>query len=130
MQRCKIWNNLDYQGQQQSDLEDNGVSLVIAFSELDRDCPFCRVVILSTESIVTKDYWNARPIDPENGEDMSTYLSLQLVKDEPIRGGLVFKYDTPELTKRDGRNTWSSSKRPRESLKFLIYSADEVSSLP
>lgn len=130
MPTCKICQNLNSQEQQQSELEDNGINLILPFSKLDRGCPLCRVGILSIESVVDKDYWNARIINPENGEEIFTYLYLDLVKDEPIRGCFMFKYhDTPRLKRRDAHNTGRPSENSREYfvMKFLIYSADKVS---
>lgn len=128
MPRCQACNNLDYQGQEESEPGYNGVDLILPFSKLDRDCPFCRVVISSIESVVGKDYWNARVINPENGKEMFTTLSLYLVKDEPVRGCFIFQYDTPSGYNTNG----GSPENARESyvMKFLIYSADEVNSLP
>lgn len=100
-----------------------------AFPELDRDCPLCRLVIVSFESVVDKDCWNARVINPEDGKEGFARVSLTLEKDQPIRGTVYFGCK-PIHTRQDenGQNTGGSSGNAGELIyvEFLIYSNDEV----
>lgn len=128
--RCTICNNLDYRGHSETDLQEQKLELTFEFPDLDRDCPLCRLVILSFESVVDKDCWNARTIYPWNGKEALAGVSLILVKDRPIRGYIYFQYNKPSHTRQheDGQNTGGSSEDAEEKLDvgFLIYSGDEV----
>lgn len=127
-QRCKICNNLDYQGDQETNLFSDRRTLSLTFAELDHDCPLCRLVISSIESLVDKDCWNARIIAPVYGDLKADALSLKLVKDEPVTVHFIFAYKKPDPTRPDGFNTRGSSENEPSLLtvNFLIYSRDEV----
>lgn len=100
------------------------------FPDLDRDCPLCRLVILSFESVVDKECWNARVINPEDGKEVLATVSLTLVKDRPMRAYAWFSYIKPshDRQQEDRQNTGGSSENVEEILdiEFLIYSRDEV----
>lgn len=126
--RCKVCNNLDHQGHQETIILNDALALRLTFAELDRDCPFCCLIISSIESLVDKDCWNARVIDPENGDMKLDSLSLNLVNDGPITVHFIFAYRKPNQTMPDANNMRGSSENASIALtvKFLIYSGDEV----
>lgn len=129
--RCRTCNNLDYKGHQETDSEGNKLELKIKFPELTRDCPFCGLVILSIESVVGKDCWNARIIDPEDGKEMGTIVTLYLEKGKPITGRLLFWYANSSHTRLNADNIVSQNDGTRiVQVRFVIYSMDEVSSSP
>lgn len=120
--RCKICNNLDYRGHQDTDLQGNHLVLELAFQKLNCDCPFCRLIISSIESVVDKDSWNARQISPDDGSRKNGSVTLVVAEDEPI---IVFvHYDDTNHTEAEVNNTWGFSERAH--VKFMIYSSDEV----
>lgn len=88
--------------------------LDLAVPELNRDCPFCRLIASSIESVVDKDWWNGRKINSEdrneNENDKDGSVMLIVSKDSPIIG---FFYYGGSLE-----------------VKFMIYSSDEVCSSP
>lgn len=120
--RCKLCNNLDYRGHRNSDLETSQLLLDVAIQKLNRDCPFCRLIILSIESVVNKDDCNAKKISPEDGNENDGSVTLVVEEDKPIIGYLY--YNETNHTEAEVNNTGSSPERAN--LKFMIYSSDEV----
>lgn len=126
--QCRICNNLNYQGHQKTNLEYNTLDLKLEPAELDRDCPFCRLVILSIESVVNKDSWNARIIIKEDGKEENGWLWLRLEKYRPIIGLLRFPYKKANHVEAEVHRTGESPKDTYDFplVRFCIYSRDEV----
>lgn len=126
--RCKICNDLDYQRHQETSRLFDSLSLELTFAELDHDCPLCRLVISSIESLVDKDCWNARIIGPVYGDMKADLLTLNLVKDGPITVNFIFAHKKTDQTRPDGFNTRGSSENASNvfTVNFIIYSRDEV----
>lgn len=122
---CKICNNLDYRRHEETDLENNELKLKFTFSELNRNCPFCRLLSSSIESVVHKDCWDARV---EDGNETSATGMLKLVKDNPIAGDILLWYNKSNHPGPDLRDTGGPSEDRSEflSLDFIIYSRDKV----
>lgn len=125
--QCRICNDLNYQGHQETNLDGNKLDLKFEFSELDRDCPFCRLVILSIESVVDKDSWNARIIYETDGKGRSASVRLHLEKDRPITGSLGFSYEKVNLIEAGVYKTGNPYASEVSQFRFSIYSRDEVS---
>lgn len=124
---CRICNNLNYKGHQRTDPKDNELTLDFEFPEFDRDCPFCGLVVSSIQSFVDKDCWNARLIDPENGKERGTIITLRLEKDEPITGLFIFWHENSTQTKLDVHNTVARKTGiGRSEIRFIMYSTNEV----
>lgn len=126
--RCRVCNNLVSQGHQDTDLERNTLELPLAFPKLDRDCPFCRLVIFSVELAVDKDCWNARIINAKDGKEEGTLVVLYLMENRPITCEFAFCHGRINHTGPNGHNTGSSSEDGISVVgtRFLIYSGDEV----
>lgn len=124
---CRTCNDLNYKGHQAYGPGRNRLRLFIKFSELDRDCPFCGLVILSVESVVDKDSWNARIMDPTDWKEVDADIGLDLEKDKPALVWLWFWHENPNHTRPDVDNIASGNSGIRESkVRFVIYSNDEV----
>lgn len=119
--RCRTCNNLDYKGHQETNHEENRLRLKFEFPALDRDCPFCGLLVLSIESVVDKDCWKAIIISPQDGKETATTINLDLAKDKPITGTLWFRHRKPNHTRLDVNN-----KAFLKDFRFILYSVDEV----
>lgn len=128
--RCKICNNLDYRGHEDTDLENNELNLEFRLSEFNHNCPFCRLVFSSIESVVDKDCWDVIKIclEREDGSETWATVMLNLVKDNPIAGNILLWYNESNHPRSNVSDTGGSSEdRPNPlRLDFIIYSRDKV----
>lgn len=124
--RCKICNNLDYRGHEDTDLENNELNLEFRLSEFNHNCPFCRLVFSSIESVVDKDCWDVIKIclEREDGNETNATVRLNLVKDNPISVDIFLWFkNRPDVRDTGGSSEDMVGLLP---LEFIIYSRDKV----